>query len=784
MQGEDALRVELDRLGLDYEPTKGKYGAPERSYIVTNPDLPVVLDLARRLGQESVAYTENGRHQLHFVNGPQAGMATSPSEKHQWSEQEPQDLFTAIPDVHGEPLGYATLNIDFNSPMVPSTPTPMTQAQVAPMAKSEDDFALQVRQWVEALGELRTRELAKAEKPIDPRIKVASGVMLKPSVASALAAVPRRQPTAAPAPAAAPKTTPAAPAGKTFTQAPAPTTGSGRAQVLGDRMKKSVDELLKNQLDVSKNEEGSDLYKVAPPGFSEKTMHELKAKHGVKSAFKIAWAAHNRMKKGEAPVTDSDAYFHPSEKGFPSKPAPAGPPAVNTYRATPKDYKKAENPLNPNQPGREGSQVNIESDPAKKPEWKPLGTALKNEDIGSAVAMVAGDIHRKLPGRQVKKSEAEEYAHIRRVREAEDKELATIPLRDPNKGPWPQQSGKVPSIAEERKMGKSESTKVDPLDADMSKQKYLCKMCKGEMSPVEAALRKASGTHLRCSGMEKGELAYHNNEPHYKDHLWKPTVKEPIKAPGSGGKVTRNPVGESSNDGAASTSFPMKKAEGMPVPSAPKPPQAPGAKPSAAGGMVKAQCECGKPGCVYCGKAKPKPSNEQGEHGGGPKKPAYTPGDLHKAINESIGRPLHKADVGSLKAGAQQASFDASKASGPTGMPPAGKATPKSPREFDAAAFRPASPGATGAPSGLELDTTKKPFKQGFAPTDPAGAPRGGPGTAQPGTMPGAGAKPTSSLGAGLQGAVAGLKAQAPKQGLPIAKLTGIRAAPMSKPKF
>ncbi len=35
---------------------------------------------------------------------------------------------------------------------------------------------------------------------------------------------------------------------------------------------------------------------VAPPGFSEETMHKLKRKHGTTSAFKIAWSTHNRTK--------------------------------------------------------------------------------------------------------------------------------------------------------------------------------------------------------------------------------------------------------------------------------------------------------------------------------------------------------------------------------------------------------------------------------------------------------------------------------------------------------
>lgn len=36
------------------------------------------------------------------------------------------------------------------------------------------------------------------------------------------------------------------------------------------------------------------LGKSAPPGFSEDAMYKLKAKYGVESAFKIAWAAHNK----------------------------------------------------------------------------------------------------------------------------------------------------------------------------------------------------------------------------------------------------------------------------------------------------------------------------------------------------------------------------------------------------------------------------------------------------------------------------------------------------------
>ncbi len=783
LQGEDALKQELDRLGLDYEPTKGKYGSPERSYIVMNPELPTILDLARRLGQESIAYSENGRHQLHFVNGTNAGMATNPAEKHQFVEQEPQDNYTAVPSPTGDPWGYFTWNIDMDSPMVSSKPTPMTQQQVAPMAKSEGTLAADIRKALEALGELRTRELAKAAsthadavsrrhaapraeytvgkgrgEPIRkaepvPGVAVAFGVKVKPQILAALANVKRRQtPALAPVPAARP--------GPANTQAPVTANMGGRAAAIG-------------------------------------------------------------LKKSAQAPTDSDAYFHPSEKGSTSKPKPAGSPVQNTYRNVPRDYAKGE----PNT----GSQVNIQTNPFKKPDWQPLGTAMKSDyDPGSAVSMASGDVshhqsthggpgaklHAALRAKGMKKSEVDDRERIRRVRDAEQKELESIPLRDPSKGRWPEQSGKVPSIAEERQMGKSESTKVDPLDADMARTKHMCKMCRTEMSPVVAALRaKKGGICLKCEfgGMAKGELKYHNNEPQYgqADNVWRPHPEKPsVATPGSGGAISKNPVGNSTNDGAKSVTFPMKKGEGMPVPAAPKPPQAPGAKPAMAGGLQKGTLESklgtGSKDHIQAqapvGTNMPMGKTEiprQGERVGSPKQPikalekvappgreeqvkelkgkvknpwavswasynktkkVEVPAILHKAIRETI--DLRKADIGSLKGGMQQAAHAAAPA--PTGIPAAGKVQPRSPAEYDAAAFRPASPGAAGAPvpSGLETDTSKK-FNPGFKPTVPTIG-KGGPGMAPP-------PLPT--------------KPSATKSGTPIASIRGIRGAPLSKPR-
>lgn len=55
--------------------------------------------------------------------------------------------------------------------------------------------------------------------------------------------------------------------------------------------------------------------------------------------------------------------------------------------------------------------------------------------------------------------------------------------------------------------------------------------------------------------------------------------------------------------------------------------------------MSKAQCTCGLKDCQWCGKAPKKQSNEQGEHGGSPKKPSYQPGDEMK-VTKSIWKKM------------------------------------------------------------------------------------------------------------------------------------------------
>jgi hypothetical protein len=212
-----------------------------------------------------------------------------------------------------------------------------------------------------------------------------------------------------------------------------------------------------------------------------------------------------------------------------------------------------------------------------------------------------------------------------------------------------------------------------------------------------------------------------------------PSEKPPmpiIKAetPGQG----EHPAGGRPSKPGAPGPMSIHKAEGMSTPKAPGAGAGMGGGKPAAGGSSP-------PKVMPLGMGKSELYKSISER-------AHQFGELRKALSYGGGtRPAS----GSIQASRQQASFEAGQA---TGLPAAGKVQPKSPAEYDAAAFRPATPGAAGAPSGLELDTAPKTFAPGAS--------------TKPPVVGGMAAKPVS------------------KQGSPIARLTGIRGAPLAKPKI
>jgi hypothetical protein len=66
----------LHSKGIVAEPAMGKYGEVEPSIVVHNVEhhhVPFVLDLAKQLGQESAIMSANGKHEAHYLNGPNEG---------------------------------------------------------------------------------------------------------------------------------------------------------------------------------------------------------------------------------------------------------------------------------------------------------------------------------------------------------------------------------------------------------------------------------------------------------------------------------------------------------------------------------------------------------------------------------------------------------------------------------------------------------------------------------------------------------------------------------------
>lgn len=113
LSGHETLLGELDKMGLDYEPTQGKYGAPERSVIIHNPSLDQMRELGRKFGQESVVYAANNKPYLVYTNGPDVGkMRVHKDTPYTFYPKQPEDYFTAIPSANGH-MGYFTYNFDW-----------------------------------------------------------------------------------------------------------------------------------------------------------------------------------------------------------------------------------------------------------------------------------------------------------------------------------------------------------------------------------------------------------------------------------------------------------------------------------------------------------------------------------------------------------------------------------------------------------------------------------------------------------------------------------------------
>lgn len=107
--GHDNLGTVLQSLGLKAEPREGRYGTPEKSWMVYGPSKEQMFNLGRMFGQESVVFSQGGKHQLMYTNGLNTGKY-HPDLGHDWFQHEPEDYYTHMPDQKG----FLRLKFDFD----------------------------------------------------------------------------------------------------------------------------------------------------------------------------------------------------------------------------------------------------------------------------------------------------------------------------------------------------------------------------------------------------------------------------------------------------------------------------------------------------------------------------------------------------------------------------------------------------------------------------------------------------------------------------------------------
>lgn len=135
----------LDGMGLKYDQTHGRHGEPERSAIVYNPSREQMRHLGKLFGQDSVVFSQGGKHELLYTNGEHEGKSrlTHPAQQPlEHFESPPEDFYTALPGNQG----YFRINFDFEHdprhqgpvqthPTSPAAKVP-EQVSTAPVTKS------------------------------------------------------------------------------------------------------------------------------------------------------------------------------------------------------------------------------------------------------------------------------------------------------------------------------------------------------------------------------------------------------------------------------------------------------------------------------------------------------------------------------------------------------------------------------------------------------------------------------------------------------------------------
>lgn len=134
--GNQGLEQDLHGMGLQFEKTHGSYGGKENSFLVYGPTREQMYRLAHKHGQESFIYSQDGKNELTYSNGPNAGKYHPGLPLMRFSQEAPDDYYTHIPG-----RGYLTLHFDldklkdspvkYTMPAAQKVPEAMTKAEIA-----------------------------------------------------------------------------------------------------------------------------------------------------------------------------------------------------------------------------------------------------------------------------------------------------------------------------------------------------------------------------------------------------------------------------------------------------------------------------------------------------------------------------------------------------------------------------------------------------------------------------------------------------------------------------
>lgn len=110
---EESLKNDLDTLGFQYVPIKGKYGSEGNSFLVKVPreKKSALLALGKKYNQDSVLHSQDGENALIYTTGPHQGK----ENRGAGFEYKPEadDYYSEYVDPNGKPIKFS-MNLDFD----------------------------------------------------------------------------------------------------------------------------------------------------------------------------------------------------------------------------------------------------------------------------------------------------------------------------------------------------------------------------------------------------------------------------------------------------------------------------------------------------------------------------------------------------------------------------------------------------------------------------------------------------------------------------------------------